>query len=303
MLNALANLGLTEYILIICLTIFLSIIGISISTTNAERAHKRLSSLLNLSKPKKEANFKEGSIFYRTYKMVEHRIESFVETQIKKGNFSSLELRLTQGGFKSTPIQFWTKKIIFAIVGSFIGILTKNPILILLFAGVGFFIMDLKLKDAIDKRQFILRNEIPDFLDLVSVTFPACANIEQTFELVCPRVNNEISKEFLTALDQIRTGRKKRTVFNELALRTGIREVSSLVTQINQAETFGTGLEDVLISQAKSIRQAKKELAEQRGNKASFLILGPAALLLICCILIMAGPFVIQFIESISMFQ
>lgn len=303
MLSILSNFGLVEYVIIISLTVFLSIIGIPLFTSNAERAHKRLTSLIYISKPKKEANFKEGSIFVRTYRMLENKISIFVENQIKKGNFSSLELKLKQAGLTTTPIQFWTKKIIFTLIGSFVGILTKNPILILLFAGIGFMLLDLRLKDTIDKRQFIFKNEIADFLDLVSVTFPACANIEETFELVCGKVDNEISKEFQIALNEIKYGRKKRVVFNELALRTGIREVASLVTQLNQAETFGTGLEEVLISQAKSIRQSKKELAEERGNKASFLILAPAALLLVTSILIMAGPFIIQFIDSMKMFQ
>ncbi|WP_088362455.1 type II secretion system F family protein [Bacillus cereus] len=304
MFSIITSFGIVEYILIILLTVFLAIIGIPLFTTNAERAHTRLTSLLFISKPKQEANFKEGSIFIRTYKMVERYIANIVDKQIRKGNFAKLELKLKQAGNHSTtPIQFWTKKIIFAIVGSFIGILTKNPAFILLFAALGFFLLDLRLKDAIDKRQFILKNEIPDFLDLVSVTFPACANIEQTFELVCGKVDSEISREFMIALTEIKYGRKKRVVFNELALRTGIREVSSLITQINQAETFGTGLEEVLISQAQSIRQAKKELAESRGNKASFYILAPAALLLITCILVIAGPFIIQFINSMAMFQ
>jgi tight adherence protein C len=303
MLNVISNFGVTEYVLIITLTIFLSIIGMPLFTTNAERAHRRLTSLIHISKPKKDSNFKEGSIFYRIYNMLEMKVETFVEKQIKKGNFSKLDLKLKQAGYNTTPIEFWTKKIIFALAGSFIGILTKNPIMILVFAVLGFIYMDLRLKDRIDKRQFILKNEIPDFLDLVSVTFPACANIEETFELVCDKVDSEISREFLIALNEIKIGRKKRVVFKELALRTGIREVSSLVTQLNQAETFGTGLEDVLISQARSIRQAKKELAEDRGNKASFLILAPAALLLITCILIMASPFVIQFMTSMAMFR
>ncbi|WP_456363845.1 type II secretion system F family protein [Priestia aryabhattai] len=298
-----ASFGLVEYTLIICLTIFLYLIGKPIFTTNADRAHRRLTSLLNLSKPKKDASFKQGSIFVRTYKMLENRLAIFIEQQIRKGNFGKLELKLKQAGEKTTPIQFWTKKIIFALVGSFIGILTQNPLFIIIFAVAGFIILDLRLKEKIDKRQFIFKNEIPDFLDLVSVTFPACANIEQTFELVCAKVKNEISNEFLIALNEIKVGRKKRVVFNELAERTGIREVSSLVTQLNQAETFGTGLEDVLITQAKSIRQAKKELAEERGNKASYLILAPAALLLMTSILMMAGPFIVQFITSMTMFQ
>lgn len=303
MLNALSNFGAREYILIICLTAFLCIIGFSIFTTNAERAHKRLTSLLNISKPKQDANFKNGSVFKRIYKMAEERISTFLEKQVRKGNFGKLELKLKQAGLTTTPIQFWTKKIMLALVGSFIGILTKNPLLILAFAAFGFIVLDLKLKDKIEKRQFIFKNEIPDFLDLVSVTFPACANIEQTFELVCGKVDSAISYEFLIALNEIKYGRKKRVVFNELAERTGIREVSSLVTQLNQAETFGTGLEEVLITQAKSIRQAKKELAEERGNKASYLILAPAALLLITSILIIAGPFIVQFMQSMTLFQ
>ena len=303
MFEVLLGFSLQEYILIIALTTFLSIIGIPLATTNAERAHRRLSALINISKPKKDSNFKEGSIFARIYNMLEQRVESFVEKQIKKGNLAKTELKLKQAGETMTPIEFWTKKTIYAIIGSFLGILTKNPVFILLFALIGFIILDLRLKDKIEKRQFILRNQLPDFLDLVAVTFPSCANIEQTFELVCGKVQNEISKEFMIALNEMKVGRKKRVVLNELALRTGIREVNSLVVQINQAETFGTGLEEVLMTQAKTIRQAKKELAESRGNKASFMIFFPASLLLSTSILIIAGPFIVQFVNSMALFQ
>ncbi|NGY89013.1 hypothetical protein F6Y05_39215 [Bacillus megaterium] len=147
MLKMFSSFGLVEYILIVCLTVFLYIIGLPLLTTNADRAHKRLSALLNFSKPKKDASFKEGSIFVRTYKMLENRLATLIEQQIRKGNFGKLELKLKQAGVKATPIQFWTKKIIFALSGSFIGILTKNPLLVVIFAAVGFIILDLRLKE------------------------------------------------------------------------------------------------------------------------------------------------------------
>jgi len=299
-----SNLGLLEYSLIISLTAFLSILFLPALTTNAERAHNRLSELIDSSKRKRDSNKQEGSIFLRAYQMVDRYIQSFLNKQIRKGNFASLELKLKQAGMHdTTPLEFWTQKILIAIGLSFVGLLTRNVTLVLVFALLGFFLKDYKLKEKIEKRQFQLRNEIPDFLDLVSVTYPCCANIEHTFELVCGKVDSEISNEFRIALNEIKVGRKKRVVFNELALRTGIKEVSSLVTQINQAEVFGTGLEDVLISQARAIRQSKKEIAEQTGNKASFLMFFPASLLLGTSILIIAAPFVVQFIDSMKAFQ
>lgn len=299
-----SHFGLIEYALIISLTAFLSILLLPALTTNAERAHKRLSELIDSSKQKRDSNKVEGTIFLRIYQMVEKYLKNYIDKQVRKGNFARLELKLKQAGMHdTTPLEFWTKKVLYAIGFSFIGMLTRNLTLIFVFSLVGFFLMDFQLKDKIEKRQFKFRNEIPDFLDLVSVTFPCCANIEHTFELVCDKVDSEISKEFRIALNEIKVGRKKRVVFNELALRTGIKEVNSLVTQINQAEIFGTGLEDVLISQARAIRQSKKELAEQTGNKVSFLMFFPATLLLGSSILIIAAPFVVQFIESMSAFQ
>ena len=299
-----SNFGLLEYSLIISLTAFLSILLLPAFTTNAERAHARLSELIDTSEKKRNSNTTEDSLFERIYNMVERYIKKFVDKQVRKGNFARLELKLKQAGMHdTTPLEFWTKKVLIAIGLSFVGMLTRNVTFVLIFALIGFFLMDYQLKDKIEKRQFKLRNEIPDFLDLVSVTFPCCANIEQTFELVCDKVDNEISNEFRIALNEIKVGRKKRIVFNELALRTGIKEVSALVTQINQAEVFGTGLEDVLISQARAVRQSKKELAEKTGNKVSFLMFFPASLLLGSSMLIIAAPFAVQFIDSMAMFQ
>jgi tight adherence protein C len=182
-------------------------------------------------------------------------------------------------------------------------LLTGKTFIALILFGLGVYYPFYNVGKKIKKRHFILLNELPDFLDLISVTFPACNNIEETIELVAQKTDTVVSREFKTSVNEIKIGRKKREVFQDLSLRTGIKEIAVLVSQINQAEAFGAGLEEVLISQAKTIRHSKKIMAEKRGNAASNLIYIPAMLMLMVCMGIILFPFAIQFVQNIGQFQ
>ena len=199
--------------------------------------------------------------------------------------------------------QFWTRALIYGLIMSFFGLLTGKPIIALALFGLGAYYPFYKLKGKIEQRQFILLNELPDFLDLVSVSFPALNNIEETFELVASKTDSEVAKEFKIAVNEIKIGRRKRDVFHDLSNRTGVKSIALLVSQINQAEAFGTGLEEILIAQAKTIRHSKKIMAEKRGNTASNLIYLPAMLMLGVSMGVILFPFALQFIQNIGAFQ
>lgn len=305
MLNSLVGgFGSTEWLLVLLLSVFLSMAMFTITETSADRFHKRIMGMKVFTEEKNSRKLKQtDSLLKRIYGMIETRVVKYIDKQVRKGNFSKLELKLLQGGVEDvTPVQFYAQKVIFGVLGSVLGIMMKKPMLILLFAALGFLYSDYKLKKKIEERQFVIKNELPDFLDLVASTFPACANIEDTLERVCSRTRNTISREFEIALGEINNGRKKREALNELAYRTGIQEIKMLIASINQAETFGTGLEETLQVQAKNIRRLKKTMAEMRAGKANFMLLIPCTFLLITAVILIIGPSIIQFIEAMAMF-
>ena len=291
-------------ILLITLTYIISFFILRFTETNDDRAYKRLKGLIEVTIVKERKNKKDGSLSERIMEILEHRFIAFIENQIKKGRLSNLELKIKQAGIQDVSnSQFWTRALIYGLIMSFVGLLTGKTIIALALFGLGAYYPFYTLKKKIDKRHFTLLNELPDFLDLVSVSFPALNNIEETFELVALKTDSEVSKEFKIAVNEIKIGRRKREVFQDLSNRTGIRAIALLVSQINQAEAFGTGLEEILISQAKTIRHQKKVQAEKRGNTASNLIYLPAVLMLGVSMGVILFPFAIQLIENIGAFQ
>ena len=269
--------------------------------TNSDRTYKRLKSLIktvhtnpSIVNPLK----KEDPLYKRLYGMLESFIQRLIEKQVKNGNFSSLDLKILQANANTTTLKVWTKSVTFGIIGSFIGALSQEIILVFVFTALGIYIPFFLLNQRFETRKFDLLNELPDFLDLVAVTFPSSNNIENTFEIVCSNLDNEISKEFNKAVNEIKLGRKKREVYHELTIRAGIPEVSTLISQINQAESFGTGLEEVLLSQSRTIRHAKKELAQKQGNKAKNFMYIPGMILLAVALGLIAFPFAVPLIES-----
>ena len=291
-------------ILLITLTYIISFFILRFTETNDDRAYKRLKGLIEVTIVKERKNKKDGSLSERIMEILEHRFIAFIENQIKKGRLSNLELKIKQAGIQDVSnSQFWTRALIYGLIMSFVGLLTGKTIIALALFGLGAYYPFYTLKKKIDKRHFTLLNELPDFLDLVSVSFPALNNIEETFELVALKTDSEVSKEFKIAVNEIKIGRRKREVFQDLSNRTGIRAIALLVSQINQAEAFGTGLEEILISQAKTIRHQKKVQAEKRGNTASNLIYLPAVLMLGVSMGVILFPFSIQLIENIGAFQ
>jgi tight adherence protein C len=277
----------------------------TITETSADRFHKRIMRMKLFAEEKNHRKLKRNeSLLKRIYSMIESRVIKTIDKQVRKGNFAKIEMKLLQGGVDDvTPMQFFAQKVIFCILGSIVGLALKKPMAIILFAALGFLYADYKLKKKIEERQFLIKSELPDFLDLVASTFPACANIEDTLERVCARTKNTVSHEFEIALREINNGRKKREALNELSYRMGIQEVKMLIASINQAETFGTGLEETLQVQAKNIRRLKKTMAEMRAGRANFLLLIPSTFLLITAVILIIGPSIIQFIEAMNMFS
>jgi tight adherence protein C len=291
-------------ILLITLTYIITFFSLRFTETNDDRAYKRLKGLIEITKVKEKKSKVDGSLLERVMEMFEKRFIGFVESQIKKGRLSNLELKIKQAGMVDVSnSQFWTRALIYGLIMSFFGLLTGKPIIALALFGLGAYYPFYKLKGKIEQRQFILLNELPDFLDLVSVSFPALNNIEETFELVASKTDSEVSKEFKIAVNEIKIGRRKRDVFHDLSNRTGVKSIALLVSQINQAEAFGTGLEEILIAQAKTIRHSKKVMAEKRGNTASNLIYLPAMLMLGVSMGVILFPFALQFIQNIGAFQ
>lgn len=302
MANALSSLDFMGWLLIISCTILLTLIGNMIFTSKHIIVHKRLEGLNIFVNGTDKQKVNNKTLIDRIKIMAEGHVRRFIEKNVKKGKLAPLELKLKQAEMNIDPIQHWTQKILYAILLSLLALFLKNTFVLLIGMILGFCLPDLNLNDKIKKRQLRIKSELPDFLDLLAATAPSSKNLEDAIKRVCQRSKGEVTREFTLALEQINAGRKTRDALKDLALRCGVAEMDTLISQINQAESFGTGVEKTLTVQAKKMRKLKKQIAEIRANKAAVTLILPTMLLLVTVLIIIVGPSVMSLLEAQGMF-
>lgn len=299
----LSNLGMVEWLLIILLTAFITISFTYLFRSRSESVHDRIESMEVFAKGTEEDKIMQQSMFKRITIMIEERVVRYLQKYMKTGKMRPLKLKLIQSNDHVTePVQHWAKKIMMTCVSTLVALLIfkTNVPLIVSFAGLGFYYFDYKLKNKIAARQYRIKSELPDFLDLLAATAPSAKSLDDAIRKVCMRMNGEVTLEFRRTLEEINAGRKQRDALNDFAVRCGIAEINTLVSQINQAEVFGTGVEKTLIVQAEKIRKLKKLLAEIKARKVAVMLLLPSMLLLFTVLIIIAGPRIVDFMTAMK---
>ena len=217
----------------------------------------------------------------------------------KQAAEDTLKAKLVRSGDNATdPVQFWAKKILFTITALIIGSVLKNTNFLIIGVIIGFFYSDLQLKQKVQKRQNKLRNDLPNFIDLLATTASSVPNLDEAIRKVCDRFDSELSNEFRIVLSEISTGKRRRDALSEMAARTGVSEIRSLVSQINQSEVFGTPVQRTLEDQAVKLRKIKRDLAEKKAAAASNYLIMPSFFLLITILIVVMGPTIVQLSSS-----
>ena len=94
-------------------------------------------------------------------------------------------------------------------------------------------------------------------------------------------------------------GRSRREAFQELADRTGVDELRSLVNSIIQAEQMGISVGDVIRVQTGVMRTKRRQRAEEQAFKAPVKMVFPLVFFIFPAIgMVIGGPAVIQMMDS-----
>lgn len=301
-LERLSTLGFQSWMLIFLFIGFFTIVGNIIFTSRAEIVHKRIEEMNIFSSGTDTDKIKQKPLHTRIQLMIQQYIEIFLEKNMKKGKLAPLKTKLKQANFDMDPIHQWTQKVMYSMGLSGLSLLLMNPTITIVAAIVGFFLPDIRLSEAIKKRQYKLKSEIPDFLDLLAATAPSAKNLEDAIKKVCVRSSGEIVNEFVKTLDEVNAGRQMKDALKDMSIRCGVQEIDGLVSQINQAEAFGTGVEKTLVVQSERLRTLKKQLSEIKARKASVMLILPSLFLLVTCLILIAGPSIVAISDAGQMF-
>ena len=171
-----------------------------------------------------------------------------------------------------------------------------NTVLIpaLLAFGIGFILPRFILNRLIANRKLRITWGLADALDLMVITMEAGLGLNAAMLKVCDElktVHPDISKEFELANLEIRVGRERSEALRNLADRTGVEDLNSLVAMLIQADRFGTSIARAVRVYSDSLRTKRRQRAEQAAQKAAFKLLLPlGALLFPTMFIIILGP-------------
>lgn len=176
--------------------------------------------------------------------------------------------------------------------------------IVMIAAGVGFLTPDLWLGTATSKRKEHIRHGLPDTLDMLVISVESGLGLDAALQRVGDEMCNVhpiLGEELQLVTLESQMGIPRTEALTNLALRTGLDEVRSLVAIVNQAERFGTSISRALRNQSDALRVKRRQAAEERAQKTTVKLMAPLILFIFPAILVvLAGPAALKMIEALS---
>jgi len=168
----------------------------------------------------------------------------------------------------------------------------------------GFFLPRYFLGRTIKKRQRLVRWGLADALDLMVVSVEAGLGLNAAMVKVSSElkdVHPPVADEFELANLEIRVGRERDEALRNLAERTGVDDLHSLVAMLIQTDKFGTSIAKGLRVFSDSLRTKRRQRAEQEAQKAAVKLLFPLACFLFPTLFIaILGPAALNLIDTLG---
>lgn len=158
---------------------------------------------------------------------------------------------------------------------------------------------DAQLNRAVEERQTEILRGLPDIIDLLVISVEAGLGFEQALQRVITSIEGPLPDEFSRMLGEVRAGSTRAEAMRAMDARIEVPEVRSFVLAILQADAFGVSIGRVLRTQAEEMRIKRRQLAEEKAQKAPVKMLIPMVFCIFPALFtIVLGPAVIRISEN-----
>ena len=151
------------------------------------------------------------------------------------------------------------------------------------------------------KRQHAILLQIPDALDLLTISVRAGLGFDAALGKVVEKLKGPLTDEFRRALAEVRVGKARREALRDIVPRTEVPPLTNFIGAIIQAEQLGVSISKVLQVQSEQLRIERRQRAEEMAAKAPIKMLFP----LVGCIfpslfIVILGPAIILIMQNLS---
>ncbi len=195
--------------------------------------------------------------------------------------------------------------ILFLFLFGIVGLLGLPPVLRILMGAVGllfgYTVPEFWLGGRVRKRQHAILLQIPDALDLLTISVRAGLGFDAALGKVVEKLNGPLTDEFRRALAEVRVGKTRREALRDIVPRTEVPPLTNFIGAIIQAEQLGVSISKVLQVQSEQLRIERRQRAEEMAAKAPIKMLFP----LVGCIfpslfIIILGPAIILIMQNLK---
>lgn len=171
----------------------------------------------------------------------------------------------------------------------------------LIFMIVGLLMPYLLLEQKINERKIALQRELPDVLDLLTVSVEAGLGFDGALVKLSEKMKGPMVDEFTRMLQEIRIGVARREALRSLAARCNVQDVSLFTSALIQADQLGVSISNVLRVQSLDMREKRKQRAEEQAMKAPIKMLFPLVFFIFPTLfIVLLGPAMLQIIAMLS---
>lgn len=157
-----------------------------------------------------------------------------------------------------------------------------------LFVFVGAFFPFTVLNSIIRKRQKLISRQLPEVLDLLSVSVQAGLSFDGSVRRVVERMTGPLIDEFKRAYQDVQMGSPRARALQAMARRCDVDDVYLFITAVVQAEKLGTSMGRTLTNQADNMRERRKQKAKAEALKAPIKIIFPLVIFIFPAIFVIA---------------
>jgi tight adherence protein C len=278
------------------------------STSSKDAVQQRLEQLIIQPKSLEEMEL-QAPLFERTLRPLVQRIARAANRGDQGGLIARTDLKLERAGYPGglRGADWVGVKLLFTFLfggGLALLLLGTGQVQLALLgavggAALGYMLPEFWLGSRGRKRSFEMVLQLPDALDLLTISVEAGLGFDAALAKVVEKMEGPLVMEFRQALAEIRMGRSRKDSLRDIVSRADAQPISNFIGAIVQAEQLGVPIAKVLQIQSQQLRVERRQRAEEAAAKAPVKMLFP----MVGCIfptifIVILGPAVVTVLKG-----
>ena len=246
----------------------------------------------------------------RTLEPLVARLAGLTRRYTPRGRITGLEQRFLLAGASAgwTVERILAVKALVAIAVAALALLrlmvAPSVVAVLLALGIGvfgFFAPDILLRIKTDKRQQVIRRELADTVDQLTIAVQAGLGLDAAIARLAVTGEGALAAEFARVSQDVRAGMRRGNALLAMSDRVQLPELRQLVVALAQAEKLGVPIAQTMKVQAAELRLKRRQHAEEQAMKLPVKILFPMMFCIMPCLfIVILGPAAISIYQNLS---